>query len=114
MNTKTLKAMADRLQELADGAEPSNPDCGICIEIARFFDYVIDHSVDFVCRTSESWPEFSGATGYPVPHPKLEPIDAYYYYLEGDRWSGEYGAARRRLCGFLAQKIREEIGNETN
>lgn len=109
MDTKTLKAMADRLQELADGAEPDSRAFGICHSLSGFMRFV-DATV-FVGRRAREWPEFSGLIGYPVRH-KSGAVTGYE--INNDRWSGEYGAARRRLCGFLAQKIREEIGDEAN
>jgi len=105
MDTEALKAMADRLQDLADGAEPRYETRGICAHICDFLGATA--AVDFVCIRAKAWPEHSGNMYYPVPPGR----PAYY----GDNlWSGEYGAARRRLCGFLAQEIRKEIGDETN
>lgn len=112
MDTKTLKAMADRLQELADGAEPGGP-LGICDNIANEFGY---DSLDLIKKKFRDWPEFSGVFNYPVPAPKHAPFTAFdaFELMDLDLWSGEYGAARRRLCGFLAQEIRKGIGDETN
>lgn len=116
MDTKTLKAMADRLQELADGAEPRIPYQGICHIIENEFG---DNSLDLIKKKFRDWPEFSGELNYPVPAPEHTMVTAFEafeaFLLKGlDFWSGEYGAARRRLCGFLAQEIRKEIGDETN
>jgi len=110
MDTKTLKAMADRLQELADGAEPMDACDGVCLEIRNTFgqDY-LEHAQ----RLFRNWPEHSGIDEYPVKHPSKKDAKGAYF-REDDLWSGEYGAARRRLCGFLAQEIRKEIGDETN
>ena len=45
------------------------------------------------------WPSFSGNSQYPVPHPSMNPEDAYN---ELDLWEGdEYGASRRRLLEFV-------------
>lgn len=109
MDTQTLKAMADRLQELADGAEPDIDCLGICLEVKCAFG---DKAKKYLQDKWHLWPEYSGCKVLPVPHPRLNYADAYE--LEDNLWSGEYGAARRRLCGFLAQKIREEIGDDTN
>ena len=108
MDTETLKAMADRLQELADGAEPADP-LGICYNIANEFGH---DSLNLIKEEFCDWPEFSGDSHYPVPAPehRLATPKDYFEFMGFDLWSGEYGAARRRLCGFLAQKIREEIG----
>jgi len=112
MDTETLKAIADRLQELADGGEPRIPYHGICLIMKNDFG---DKALDLIKKKFRDWPEFSGELNYPVPAPEHMMITAFEafeaFVLMGlDLWSGEYGAARRRLCGFLAQKIREEIG----
>lgn len=112
MDTKTLKAMADRLQDLADGAEPAEP-LGICHNIGNEFG---DDSLNLIKEKFRDWPEFSGAPHYPVSAPEhllVTPMEAFEF-MGLDLWSGEYGAARRRLCGFLAQKIRKEVGDEAN
>lgn len=109
MDTETLKAMADRLQGLADGAEPDLRALGICHNISDFMRFA--DATAFVGGRAREWPEFSGLIGYPVRH-KAGAVTGYE--IDNDLWSGEYGAARRRLCGFLAQRIREEIGDETN
>lgn len=109
MNTKTLKAMADRLQELADGADPERKDRGICHVMQLEFGAKCRL---YVAETTVFWPEYSGNKTYPVPHEYLGEIVAFENL--DDLWSGEYGAARRRLCGFLASEIRKEVGDETN
>lgn len=108
MDTETLKAMADRLQELADGAEPMDSSEGVCKEVGDMFGF---YAHQFVVLRMKSWPEHSGNDSFPVSAPCVpSPYDAYQ---ETDNlWTGEYGAARRRLCGFLAQEIRKEIGDE--
>ena len=105
MDTKTLKAMADRLQELADGAEPMSACDGVCLEIQNTFgqDY-LKHAQ----RLFRRWPEHSGIDAYPVKHPSNKDAKGAYFH-EYNLWTGEYGAARRRLCGFLAQEIGKEI-----
>lgn len=107
MKAKTLKAMADRLQELADGAKPLMPYEGICHNIDYEFGY---YPLDLIKKKFRDWPEFSGELNYPVPAPEhvLSAFDAFAL-MDLDPWSGEYGAARRRLCGFLAQETRKEL-----
>lgn len=51
----------------------------------------------------EKWPEFSGSIDYPVPHPTLNPIDAYNGFA--DLWIGEYGEARKRLLDFCITEL---------
>lgn len=106
MDAKTLKAMVDRLQKLADGAEPINRTVGICFEAA-----IIAKSCgrDKVAELCIGWPEFSGNEKFPVPshHPKWTAEEAFFN--NDILWDGEYGAARRRLCGFLAQEVRKEL-----
>lgn len=107
MDTKTLKAMADRLQELADGAEPFDQTVGICYEAVIIAGFAGRDKIGELCS---GWAEFSGDERFPVPSydPRWTANEAFFN--NNIVWFGEYGAARRRLCGFLAQAIRKEIG----
>lgn len=61
---------------------------------------------------SADWPEHSGDRGYPVPHPTLNPYDAYYRY--GDNlWVGEYGDNRLSLTRWVRDRLAELIEKET-
>ena len=60
-----------------------------------------------VAKAAKTWPEFSGASCFPVPHPDLLPESAYTAKWEVPKWSREYGEARRRLCQHVADWIRE-------
>ena len=48
------------------------------------------------------WCEYSGSKTYPVPHQYEKPGLAFHML---DLWEGEYGAARRRFCVFLANEL---------
>jgi len=57
---------------------------------------------NIVCVLSLYWLEFSGKIAYPVPHP----TGARTGFDNSDNlWIGEYGAARKRLCLWLAETI---------
>ena len=75
-------------------------------------------------RWMEEWPEGSGNADYPVPCPasiNAVTLDAGSYSMaygcsaeiifdsSVDKWSGDYGNARRRLVTYLALKCQEVI-----
>ena len=56
----------------------------------------------------EKWPGYSGETIYPVPHPAMDPADAFYGNT--NLWDDdEYGDSRRELAAFAADWIEENI-----
>ena len=100
-----LKKVVDLLESWEDGQVlPMNDLYGICSNL--FLRDVTTRWEGLVAVAAESWPEFSGDKYYPVPHPDLLPESAYTAILEVPKWTGEYGAARRRLCQHIADWIR--------
>ena len=100
-----LKKVIDLLESWADDQiPPMDYFCGICYNL--FLHDVTARGEDLVAKAAESWPEFSGNKRYPVPHPDLLPEAAYTAKWEVPKWTGEYGAARRRLCQHIANWIR--------
>ena len=115
MQTKhtELKKVVDLLESWADGQVlPMNDLYGICSNL--FIHDVTLRWEDLVAKAAESWPEFSGDKYYPVPYQGLLPETAYTAQLEVDKWSGEYGAARRRLCQHVADWIRAHPKEASN
>lgn len=100
-----LEKVIDLLESWADGQVlPMNGFYGICSNL--FLHDVTTRWEGLVAKAAESWPEFSGNPHYPVAHPDLLPESAYTAQLEVPKWTGEYGAARRRLCQHVANWLR--------
>ena len=100
-----LEKVIDLLESWADGQTlPMNDFYGICYNL--FLHDVTTQWEGLVAKAAESWPEFSGNPRYPVAHPDLLPESAYTAEWEVPKWTGEYGAARRRLCQHVADWIR--------
>ena len=100
-----LEKVIDSLESWADGQIlPAGDLNGICFNLSRHD--VTTRWEGLVAVAAESWPEFSGDKFYPVPHPYLLPETAYTAKLDVPKWTGEYGAARRRLCQHIANWIR--------
>ena len=67
----------------------------------------------------QTWPKYSGSTGYPVPYPDMDPVKAYShfkYHQPEAMWDRlhPYGANRRELlthCINEVSKLRLEIQN---
>lgn len=55
---------------------------------------------------AHDWPEYSGRCAYPVPHPTLNPGEAYNMADAEEMWSPDYpyGAARLRLLDWLIER----------
>lgn len=100
-----LEKVIDLLESWAGGQVlPANDLNGICYNL--FLHNVTTRWEGLVAKAAESWPEFSGNRFYPVAHPDLLPESAYTAKWEVPKWTGEYGAARRRLCQHVADWIR--------
>ena len=83
---------------------------GICVNLALVPEISMSGMTDWgalVSEAAKTWPEWSGDPRYPVPHPDLPPESAYTAKWEVDKWTGEYGGSRRRLCQHVADWIRE-------
>ena len=93
-----------------DQLPPPDKWSGICVNLALVPEISMSGMTDWgalVSEAAKTWPEWSGDPRYPVPHPDLLPESAYTAKWEVEKWSGEYGAARRRLCQHVADWIRE-------
>lgn len=80
---------------------------GICVNLNLLSKLYIPDWEALVSEAAKTWPEYSGHPRYPVPHPNLLPETAYTTKWEVEKWSGEYGESRRRLCRYIANWIRE-------
>ena len=107
--------MDDRLESIVEILEawaggqliPPIPYEGICYNLRLQFPAYPSDIMGLVPSAVQSWPEFSGNMHYPVPHPGLPPETAYTEKRKVEKWSGEYGESRRRLCQHCADWIRE-------
>lgn len=103
--TTELEKVIDLLESWADGQIlPASDLNGICYNLFLHDSRVVWEGL--VSIAAESWPEFSGNRFYPVAHPDLLPESAYTAKWDVPKWTGEYGAARRRLCQHVANWIR--------
>lgn len=98
------------LQSLATpGKKPGEPGSGLCLNLYGYLSSRRVHINDpaFVRAAAESWPEYSGDTQFPVPHPSLSA--RYAYIRTRDMWAGEYGDTRRRFCAHVADELRAAL-----
>jgi len=95
----TLEAWAD------DQIPPRDKSAGICQNLT-LPPWDTRGASSLVAEAALSWPETSGSLEYPVPHPEMPARIAYESPLTKDKWVGEYGAARRRLCQHIANWCR--------
>jgi hypothetical protein len=84
--------------------QPSTP-CGICSLTNTYALWVYLRSI------FHDWPEFTGNTAYPVPHPTLNPDKAYECATNAEMWSENhtYGQARLRLAAHVVNCLKLEI-----
>lgn len=103
-----LLRVIDLLESWAEGQlSPVDKWCGICTNLGRLTKPYLSGWEALISEAAETWPEYSGHPHYPVPHPDLLPEAAYTALLEVEKWSGEYGESRRRLCQHIANWVRE-------
>lgn len=84
----------------ASGEAPRDNTRGVCLNLL-----VLTRDFDLYKKMetiTKEWPEYSGNAEYPVPHDTLPPEGAYSW--SETLWTGNYGAARRRLCAWLAEQ----------
>lgn len=90
-----------------DQIPPIDKFSGICVNLARLPELPFGDWEALIAEAAKTWPEYSGNPCYPVPHPDLLPETAYTAKWEVEKWSGEYGESRRRLCQHVAEWIRK-------
>ena len=83
--------LLDELKKLKISG-PTDVTKGICSNVS-----------DDLAELFEKWPEFTGDSLFPVPHPQYTPHDAYM--KTHDLWIGEYGEARKRLLDFCIAEL---------
>lgn len=103
-----MSKLADLIDFLDDvGSGKLTPDSGgMSLGLCFHIDTVVgcDCAIVTKCqRLMTTWPEYSGSREYPVPHPTLHPMDAYDEVRS--LYTGEYGAARRRLAAYLCVEL---------
>ena len=105
---------AEYLREIANGRAPEYYEFGLCYNLhsaildAGYQDFSSGSGI--IQKYAPLWPEFSGDSEYPVPCYMYEVDGQQIAYLVDALWVGEYGAARRRLAGFIADCLEEELG----
>lgn len=103
-----LLRVTDILESWAeDQLSPIDKFSGICLNLAQLPRFYAADWEALVSEAAKTWPEYSGHPRYPVPHPDLLPETAYTAKWEIEKWSGEYGESRRRLCQHVAYWIRK-------
>ena len=94
-----------------------DPELGICNAVARGESSpgVRSGCLRLLQDLMEEWPEFSGDSAYPVPHPDKDPEMAFDHASPKEMWSPEdaYGAARLRLLDWLIAHLEAETETET-
>ena len=105
---------AEYLREIANGRDPETYEFGLCYNLhsaicgAGYRD--VSSGYNIIKKYSWLWSEFSGDAEYPVKCDMYEVDGQRKGYDANDLWVGEYGAARRRLAGFIADCLEEELG----
>lgn len=82
---------------------------GICGELHHlvYLGHISNFTRLAVTQLMRGWPKASGSYLFPVPHPNLDPADAFLELR--DLWADdEYGDNRRELCRWLADRLEKE------
>ena len=94
--------MVDYCRKIGNGdIVPEKPLFGLCQNFFCKFKCSIEELVDFT-----TYPEYSNAHAYPIQHPDLPPITAYFRYKDC-LWDSStvYGLNRRKFCLWFAYKL---------
>ena len=101
------------LREIANGGAPKYYWGGLCYNLSSALSDAgyqdVDSGYKIIRKYAWLWPEFSGDAEYPVKCDMYEVDGQRIGYDRNDLWVGEYGAARRRLAGFIADCLEEEL-----
>ena len=103
---------AEYLREIANGRAPEHYGYGLCYNLSSAIldGYInVNSGYDIILKYAPLWPEFSGDAEYPVKCDMYEVDGQRTGYIRNDLWVGEYGAARRRLAGFISDCLEEEL-----
>ena len=93
-------AIIAHLRRLGNGeVQPKNYSRGLCSELSSLFEYRISQELELHFKT---WPEFSGISLVPVPHPDGPMVG---YEVCENKWIGDYGDSRKRLCLHVANEM---------
>lgn len=90
------------LNALADPSYDADPRKSICSYLGKRIPMPKLHEL------FRKWPEFSGNYAYPIhTYRRGTPPEQWgLAYERGLMWSGEYGAARRRLAAFMLEQLK--------
>ena len=107
-----MKTLADLLTEMSEGKIADDErSYGLCKAVreavgdSTFYDKILP----IMEKYFSEWEEFSGDLVYPVRSYSCtdygDASESYATYSQTEnKWQGEYGAARMRLCKFLAEQ----------
>ena len=98
------------LQKRVNARKRVDKSCGICGNIEA----IVGHGKYNVSIKiyGKAWPEHSGNSTFPIPAPAgyvspcsydTAPAAYYLYGCKFNYWTGEYGAARKRMLAFLVE-----------
>ena len=98
-----FKGVVEHLRKLGNKEiKPKDADYGICAEMEEMMSFTAQMAIS---RLMSAWPLVSDRLAYPVPHPYMSAVKAFYFYSD-DIWADdEYGDNRRALCLWLADEI---------
>ena len=105
-----MKVVINYLRGLASGKSPLVVSEGICVNLSdKCYKCVLD-AHHLISYHAIYWDKYSGDETYPVPSTDhLTNSDAYWYNIHSNLWIGKYGALRRDLCGFIADRLEAEL-----
>lgn len=88
---------------------PISPAYGICDLCEEFSDGLASERfmVALLREIFKTWPRRTRRRGFPVPHPHLDPVSAFYCANPTEMWSREceYGRARRELLDHCIKEL---------
>lgn len=102
----TIEKVRQHLLKIANG-EIKPKGCGICEELYINFKDWYSINNHYIKSLWVKWPHYSGEFLFPVPHNKLNPIDAWSSSSYYEAWGNNtyYGQKRLELCKWLSENL---------
>lgn len=103
-----MKTLLEALLAIRDGER--DPAHGICHAVEQHAGLRVANE-NYALMLG--WPEHSGDEAYPVPAPIPGRSNSGAYWACGNKWVGEYGAARLRLLDWCINELESRDANHS-
>lgn len=108
---KEILSALESAERLVSIGKPGHLTVGICSLIRHNFDGTYGVALNTLQRHYNDWPHYNGNKNFPVPHPTMEPDDAFLTIDNIWDLDTEYGRLRHDLLQHCMARLREDIAS---